>query len=107
MPKKLQKQSIYAEYDQDGDGIITDEELGSIKQIKQTEDASRKNLAQLRMARFSLIAMGIFTVAMFFIPIERVNALADISNLFYITGGGIVATYMGTTAWTQRSANGK
>lgn len=107
MPKKLQKQSIYAEYDQDGDGVITDEELGSIKQIKQTEDASRKNLAQLRMARFSLIAMGIFTVAMFFIPIERVNALADISNLFYITGGGIVATYMGTTAWTQRSANGK
>ena len=107
MPKKPQKQSIYAEYDQDGDGIITDEELGSIKQIKQTEDASRKNLAQLRMARFSLIAMGIFTVAMFFIPIERVNALADISNLFYITGGGIVATYMGTTAWTQRSANGK
>ena len=107
MPKKLQKQSIYAEYDQDGDGIITDEELGSIKQIKQTEDASRKNLAQLRMARFSLIAMGVFTVAMFFIPIERVNALADISNLFYITGGGRVATYMGTTAWTQRSANGK
>ena len=107
MPKKLQKQSIYAEYDQDGDGIITDEELGSIKQIKQTEDASRKNLAQLRMARFSLIAMGVFTLAMFFIPIERVNALADISNLFYITGGGIVATYMGTTAWTQRSANGK
>ena len=107
MPKKIQKQSIYAEYDQDGDGIITDEELGSIKQIKQTEDASRKNLAQLRMARFSLIAMGVFTVAMFFIPIERVNALADISNLFYITGGGIVATYMGTTAWTQRSANGK
>ena len=107
MQKKLQKQSIYAEYDQDGDGFITDEELGSIKQIKQTEDASRKNLAQLRMARFSLIAMGVFTVAMFFIPIERVNALADISNLFYITGGGIVATYMGTTAWTQRSANGK
>ena len=89
MPKKLQKQSIYAEYDQDGDGIITDEELGSIKQIKQTEDASRKNLAQLRMARFSLIAMGVFTVAMFFIPIERVNALADISNLFYITGSSL------------------
>ena len=30
MPKKLQKESIYAEYDQDGDGIITDEELGNI-----------------------------------------------------------------------------
>ena len=41
MPKKLQKESIYAEYDQDGDGIVTDEELGSIKQIKQTEARTR------------------------------------------------------------------
>ena len=47
MPKKLQKESIYAEYDQDGDGIVTDEELGHVKEIKQTEDASRKNLSQL------------------------------------------------------------
>ena len=107
MPKKLQKNLYMLSMIQDGDGIVTDEELGSIKQIKQTEDATRKNLAQLRMARFSLIAMGLFTVAMFFVPIERVNALADISNLFYLTGGGVVATYMGTTAWTQRSTNGK
>jgi len=102
MPKKLQKESIYAEYDQDGDGIVTDEELGHVKEIKQTEDATRKNLAQLRMARFSLIAMGGFTLAMFFIPLERVTALSDISNLFYLTGGGIVAAYMGTTAWVQK-----
>jgi len=102
MSKKLQKESIYAEYDQDGDGIVTDEELGHVKEIKQTEDATRKNLAQLRMARFSLIAMGAFTLAMFFIPLERVTALSDISNLFYLTGGGIVAAYMGTTAWVQK-----
>ena len=43
MPKKLQKQSIYAEYDQDGDGIITDEELVSIKQIKQTSIVLHRN----------------------------------------------------------------
>tara|TARA_Y100000015_G_scaffold29422_1_gene28771 strand:+ start:342 stop:653 length:312 start_codon:yes stop_codon:yes gene_type:complete len=102
MPKKLQPKSQYAEYDTDGDGIVSDEELSHVKEIKQTEDATRKNLAQLRMARFSLIAMGAFTLAMFFIPIERVAALSDISNLFYLTGGGIVAAYMGTTAWVQK-----
>ena len=102
MPKKLQPKSQYAEYDTDGDGIVSDEELSHVKEIKQTEDATRKNLAQLRMARFSLIAMGGFTIAMFFVPIERVNALSDISNLFYITGGGIVAAYMGTSAWVQK-----
>tara|TARA_B100001287_G_scaffold53912_1_gene42585 strand:- start:722 stop:1033 length:312 start_codon:yes stop_codon:yes gene_type:complete len=102
MTKKLQTKSKYAEYDTDGDGIVSDEELSHVKEIKQTEDASRKNLAQLRMARFSLIAMGAFTLAMFFIPLERVTALSDISNLFYLTGGGIVAAYMGTTAWVQK-----
>ena len=68
-----------------------------------TETKLRKNLAQLRMARYTLIGMGVFTVAMFIIPIERVEALADISNLFYISGAGIVGTYMGTTAWIERS----
>ena len=102
MTKKLEEQSKYAEYDSDGDGTITDQEFSRVREIKQTEDATRKNLAQLRMARFSLIAMGAFTIAMFFVPIERVNALADISNLFYLTGGGLVATYMGTTAWVQK-----
>ena len=103
--KKLQKESIYAEYDEDGDGIVTDEELSHIKEIKETETKLRKNLAQLRMARYTLIGMGVFTVAMFFIPIERVEALADISNLFYISGAGIVGTYMGTTAYMTK--NGK
>ena len=54
------------------------------------------------MARFTLLAMGAFTVAMFFVPLERVEALADISNLFYISGAGIVGAYMGTAAWMAR-----
>jgi len=49
--------------------------------------------------------MGVFTVAMFIVPIERVNALSDISNLFYISGAGIVGAYMGTSAYMQK--NGK
>ena len=54
------------------------------------------------MATACLVAMGGFTVAMFFVDIARVQALSDISNLFYITGGGVVAAYMGTTAWVQK-----
>ena len=73
------------------------------KEIKETETKLRKNLAQLRMARYTLIGMGIFTVAMFLVPIERVNALSDISNLFYISGAGIVGTYMGTSAYMQKN----
>ena len=96
--KKLQKDSILNQYDLDGDNTITDEELQRAKEIKETETKLRKNLAQLRMARYTLIGMGVFTLAMFLVPIERVEALADISNLFYISGEGIVGTYMGTSA---------
>ena len=101
--KKLQKDSILNEYDLDGDDTITDEELQRAKEIKETETKLRKNLAQLRMARYTLIGMGVFTFAMFFVDLDRVKALADISNLFYITGGGIVAAYMGASAIMNRS----
>ena len=49
--------------------------------------ALRRQLAQLRMARYTLMAMGVFTAAMFFVSVERVNALSDISNLFYANEG--------------------
>ena len=94
MKKTLQKNSKYNEYDLDGDGIVTDSELENAKAIKATEDSLRKNLAQLRMARWTLISMGVFTFAMFLIDLERVKALADISNLFYLSGAGIVGAYI-------------
>ncbi len=99
--KKLQKESIYAEYDEDGDGIVSDEELSHVTEIKKLENDLRKQRAQRRMATASLVAMCAFTLAMFFVPIERVNALADISNLFYLTGGGIVSVYMGASMITK------
>ena len=95
--KKLQKNSKLNPLDKNQDGIIDDHEL----EVAETETKLRKHLAQLRMARYSLIAMGAFTLAMFFVPIERVNALADISNLFYLTGGGIVSVYMGASMITK------
>ena len=105
MPKRLLKSSEYAKYDVDGEGVVTDEELAHVKEIKETETKLRKNLAQLRMARYTLIGMGIFTVALFFVPLDRVNALSDVSNLLYISGSSIVGFYMGSTAYMSR--NGK
>ena len=105
MPKRLQKSSEYAKYDVDGDGVVTDEELAHVKEIKETETKLRKNLAQLRIARYTLIGMGIFTVALFFVPLDRVKALSDVSNLLYISGSSIVGFYMGSTAYMSR--NGK
>lgn len=104
MTKKFQENTSYAQYDLDGDGEITDEELEHAKEIRETERDLRKSLAQLRMARYTLIGMGVFTAAMFtpWVSVERIEALSEISSLFYISGAGIVGAYMGTTAWMAR-----
>tara|TARA_X000001382_G_scaffold104443_1_gene79502 strand:- start:59 stop:370 length:312 start_codon:yes stop_codon:yes gene_type:complete len=102
MKKSFQKDSKYNEYDIDGDGVVTDIELENAKSIKETEQLLRKQLAQLRIARYTLIGMGVFTVACFFIPLDRLEAMSDISNLFYISGAGIVGAYMGASAFMSR-----
>ena len=84
--------------DRNSDGIVDDHEI----EVAQVEHDLRKQRAQRRMATASLVAMALFTFAMFFVDLERVKALADISNLFYITGGGIVAAYMGASAFMNR-----
>ena len=80
-------------------------DIATMAEIKRLEHDLRKQRAQRRMATASLVAMATFTAAMFFVDLDRVKALADISNLFYITGGGIVAAYMGASAIMNR--NGK
>ena len=84
MTKKFEKDTEYAQYDLDGDGEITDEELAHAKEIRQAEHELRKLRAQRRMATATLVGMGAFTAAMFVVSVERVQALADLSNLFYI-----------------------
>ena len=97
--KNLQTDSNFNKYDIDGDGIVTDEELAHAKEIGKTEADLRKQKAQRRMATATLIGMGALTAAMFLVDIDKIKALSDISNLFYISGAGIVGAYMGTSAW--------
>ena len=86
------KSSWYEKYDMDGDGVVSDDEFAHMAEIKRLERFTKQR-AQRRMATASLVAMASFTIAMFLVDLERVKALADISNLFYITGGGIVSVY--------------
>ena len=102
--KKLEPESKYAKYDLDQDGVVTDEELQAVKEINEAEAEGRKLRTQRRMATASLVAMGIFTFVLFtpLVPLERLKALSDVSNLFYISMAGIVGTYMGTSAWISK-----
>ena len=92
--KKLQVDSEFNELDLDHDGIVSDNEM----KAAELQHDLRKQRAQRRMATAALVGMAVFTLAMFFVDIERVNALSDISNLMYISAASIVMAYMGSAA---------
>ena len=92
--KKLQVSSEFNKLDLDRDGIVSDNEM----KAAELQHDLRKQRAQRRMATPALIGMGVFTLAMFFVDLERGNALSDISNLMYISGAGIVSAYTGSAA---------
>tara|TARA_A100000172_G_scaffold44660_1_gene27512 strand:+ start:225 stop:515 length:291 start_codon:yes stop_codon:yes gene_type:complete len=91
-------------YDYDNDGIVTQSEIETGKKIRDIEDLSRKHLAQLRLARSSLIGMGVYTILLFmpFIPDERIKLLTSVSELLYISLASVVGAYMGFTSWASK-----
>ena len=99
--KSFQKNSEFEGYDVDGDGVVSDEELATVKAIHEAETAEEKADAQKNMAWTSLISMLVFTGFVFLpiFPDSRITALADLFGLFYIGMAGIVGAYMGMTAY--------
>ena len=99
--KSLQKDSVYEEFDVDGDGVVSDAELATVKAIHEVTEKEEKADAQRRMAWISLIGMLFFTCFLFLpiFPDSRIKAMADLFGLFYIGMAGVVGAYMGMTAY--------
>jgi len=78
--KKLEPSSKLDDYDFNNDGVVSDAEIERAKEIREFEDRSRKHLAQLRLARYSLIGMGVYTIMLFmpFVPDSRIKLLSEI-----------------------------
>ena len=102
--KKLEKESRYAKYDVDGDGVVSDEEMNAVAKLEELEMQEEKSNAQRKMAWVSLGAMLIFTRLVFLpiFPDSRIKALADLFGLFYIGMAGVVGAYMGMTAYMSK-----
>jgi len=96
--KKLQKESAFDDLDLDGDGVVSDQELKALAAV----EAAQKMDAQRNMAWITLGAMGVFTALMFVLPLDRIKALSDISNLFYISGAGLVGAYMAVSVMGKK-----
>ena len=92
---------MVVDFDVDGDGTITEAEVAMKERMLEKELREEKAESQKFMAWVAMGMMIIFTVFLFtpFMSDSRVNALADLLGLFYIAQTGVVAAYMGATAY--------
>jgi hypothetical protein len=60
------------------------------------------------MAWIALFATLVVTsLAIFYIPLERIGPLTDIIMWFFVTMGSIIGSYMGFTAWWATRSNNR
>jgi hypothetical protein len=105
MAKKLQDNSQYNQYDKDGDGIVSDDEIARAERLAELENKDRKEDQLRQMAWVAMGSMVLFTVALFlpFLSVERLTALDNLLSMFYIAQAGVVATFFGSSAYMSRS----
>lgn len=92
---------MVVDFDIDGDGSVTLEEIAMKERMLEVELREEKAESQKKMAWIAMGTMIIFTIFLFtpLMSDGRVSALADLLGLFYIAQTGIVAAYMGATAY--------
>ena len=102
--KKLEPKSRYAEYDSDGDGVVTDEELAKHQEMLQLELQEEKADSQRRMAWVAIGSMCVFALlpTIPFIPSDRLSTLASLSDMLFLSQASIVGLYFGATAYMAK-----
>ena len=92
---------MVVDFDIDGDGKVTEQEVAMKERMLEVELREEKAESQKKMAWIAMVMMIGFTVVLFtpLMSDTRVAALADLLGLFYIAQTGIVAAYMGATAY--------
>lgn len=109
MAKQLQKDSKFLKHDLDGDGIVTDDEIAREERMVRLEN-NDKMQDQQRMLCWvsSLSSILLIVLAMSpIIPDTRVEMVTALLSTYVVANLGIVATFMGTTAFTRSKENGK
>ena len=109
MSKKLQKGSQYEKFDLDGDGIVSDQELSRSEHMIRLENSDKMQDQQRMLCWVSSISSIILIVLVMspVIPDARVEMVTALLSTYVVANLGIVATFMGTTAFTRSKENGK
>jgi hypothetical protein len=102
-PKKLEAHSILDEADLNGDGVVTNAEINRHERILQIDNWDKQQDQQRAMAWVAMGSMVGLTGALI-LPLlssERIEALSGLMTMFYTAQMGVVATFMGASAYVR------
>lgn len=102
--KTLQKDSIYNQFDVDGDGVLTDEEMARGEKLIEIENEDKRQDAQRNMAWFALGGMLLYPFAIILASVLGFEGasilLKDIAPTYFVSVAAIVAAFYGKEALT-------
>ena len=105
-PKQLEPGSSYAQYDTDGDGVVSDEEIATRERLQQLEIQNEKADAQRNMCWFALWGMLLYPSLVvgseFFELSQAAKILGDMAAVYFVSVAGILAAFFGAQAWSSR-----
>ena len=95
MAKKLQHDSVWAKYDIDNDGTVSDDEL-DLREEKQDSQRRIAWVAMSSMVLYSLLPL------LPFVPEARLSTLSSLSDMLFLSQASIIGLYFGATAYMSR-----
>ena len=104
MVKKLQENSVWAKYDIDQDGTVSDEELERATQMLELDLREEKQDSQRRIAWVAMSSMVLYSLLPLlpFVPEERLATLSSLSDMLFLSQASIIGMYFGATAYMSR-----
>ena len=100
--KKLEPGSKYANFDKDGDGIVTDEEFEMEEKLMRMENEDKKQDAQRNMAWFALGGMLLYPAFVILATLigldQAAKILGDMAAVYFVSVAAIVAAFYGKEA---------
>ena len=105
MSKQLEEDSVWADADTDGDGIITDKEIELFERRVRFENEDKKEDAQRNMAWFALAGMLLYPFSVVLAAAlslsSAANILGDMAATYFVSVAAIVAAFYGKEAYTK------
>ena len=107
-PKRLESDSILDVADLDGDGVVTNGEIGKHERLLRIENWDKQQDQQRHMAWVAMGSMVLLTLALILpiLPTDRIEALSGLMTMFYTAQMGVVAAFMGASAYVRTRERG-